>query len=140
MLKHKRFIAVLCTATIGFSALSMSVFAATSVSGRSSGGSSGYANCSGSISLTNSTSAFGQDKVSATTLSDASGRLGVQAIIWYNSGSTEQSKVAQNIQDSSISVSVTAIGPNQYGNRGTAGHTFSSSNRGSWTGSTNKDF
>ena len=140
MLKCKRFTAIWCTIILVLTTFCMPALAADSVTGKSSGGSDGYANCAGRISLSNATNVLGKDKVTATTSADASGTYGVRAVIWYNNGTSEETKAEQKIEQASSSISVTVTGPNQYGNRGTAGHTFSSSNRGSWTGSTDKNF
>lgn len=118
----------------------MTALAASSVSGQSSGGSAGIANCSGSITL-HQGGFWDNDSVTAYTNADATGTYGVAAVVWYNDGTTEKSKYEDKIvHDSTSQISVTSEGPNDYGNRGTGGHTYSSTIRGSWSAGTSQDF
>lgn len=118
----------------------MTAFAADSVSGKSSGGSAGIANCSGSITLKQG-GLWDNDSVTAYTNADATGTYGVAAVVWYNDGTGEKSKYEDIIvHDSTSQISVTSEAPNDYANRGTGGHSYSSTIRGSWSAGTSKDF
>lgn len=114
--------------------------AADSVTGTSSGGSAGIANCSGRITLSQG-NLWSNDSATAYTSADATGTYGVAAVVWYNDGVSEKSHYQDKIvQNSSAEISVTSTAPNDNGNRGTGGHTYSSSIRGSWTAGTSKDY
>lgn len=117
-------------------------YAASTVSGTSSGGTDGVANLNGSIWIVrNSTSIFYKDEVAAKTTTDALGTLAVRTVIWFNDGSTEKTK-ANEAWDYGTETSVQAPvqADNQYANQGTAGHIYSSPTRGEWVGSTNISF
>lgn len=119
---------------------SSTAFAASSVSGQSSGGSAGIANCSGRVTVSQG-GVFTNDSATAYTSADATGTYVVTAFVWYNDGTSEKSKKeTKSVNNCSAQISVTCEGPNDYGNKGTGGHTYYSSIRGSWTGGTTKSF
>ncbi|HEY9160979.1 MAG TPA: hypothetical protein VIS94_07835 [Desulfomonilia bacterium] len=131
---------VTCLMGLVVLANSVPTFAASTTSGQSSGGSAGYANCNGSITVQQG-GFWSNDSATAYTSADATGTYGVAAVVWYNDGSSEKTQYADKIVNNSTGqISVTSEAPNDYGNKGTGGHTYSSSIRGSWSGSTSQYF
>lgn len=130
------------TLIIMFSTFSSISLAASSISGRSSGGADGRANLSGQIWIVrNSTTFFFKDEVAARTTTDSLGTIAVRTVIWFNDGTTEKTN-AKEAWDYGTKTSVQAAvkADNHYANKGTAGHVFSSTNRGDWSGGTNINF
>ncbi|GBF78488.1 hypothetical protein PA598K_07139 [Paenibacillus sp. 598K] len=110
------------------------------VAGKSNGGTAGYANCNGRITVSQG-GFFSNDSATAYTSADATGTYAVAAVVWYNDGTSEKTKYEDKIvYNSSAEISVTSTAPNNNGNKATGGHTYSSSIRGSWSGSTEKPY
>ena len=133
---------LIITLTIIISMLASGVYAASTTSGKSSGGSDGKANLKGQIWIVhNSTNILSKDEVAAKTVTDALGTIAVKTVIWFNDGSTEKSK-SKEAWDYGTKMSVQSAikADNHYANKGTAGHIFSSKTRGEWVGSTDIKF
>lgn len=141
MIRRKKLIGALAfiCATV---TLSTSVtYAATEITGTSSGGSLGKAYCIGKIT-TSQGGLFSNDSVTAYTQCDAvADEISVKSVVWYNDGNSEVYKaVDKDGYNMTGKVEATAKAPNDYANKGTGGHYYSSSKRGTWGGGTSKQF
>lgn len=107
-------------------------YAASSISGSSSSGTQGYTTCTGKLTKKNAT----KDYVKAKTTSGAKGKLSATAKIYWNNGTTTVSRSADTTNYNATSASATAKADNQYGIRGVGGHAYTSTEYGTWYGTT----
>lgn len=116
------------------------VSAASSVSGTSSGGTLGSTNISGSVSVTNGAVGFYVDYAESTTNSIALGTVGAGVVLHYATNSNGDNTVSDyDIQYDALSARAFQSA-NYTGTYATGGHTYSSSQYGSWSGSTSQYF
>lgn len=114
--------------------------AASTTSGTSNGGTLGSTDISGSISVSNG-GTWSNDSATASTSSISLGKLGAAVVVHYATTSNGDNTVSNySIEDDTLSTSVSKSAPNKYGTYATGGHTYSSSQYGSWSGSTDQSF
>ena len=106
-----------------------------------SGGSLGKCKVCGTLNYENSSSA-GKDYAQATTKSKAYGKLGARAVIWYTDAGGNTTGHKQSIKDdvTSVSTSKAYAASGCHGYKVTSGHTYSSSDYGTWTKGLAKEF
>lgn len=106
-----------------------------------SGGTLGKCNVRGVLSYMNSSSA-GKDYAQATTTSKAYGKLGARAVIWYTDASGNTTGHKESIKDdvTSASTGKAYAASGCHGYKVTSGHTYSSSDYGTWSKGLSKTF
>lgn len=109
--------------------------------GSTSGGTLGKCRVTGTLNYANSTSAGG-DWAQAITQSTAIGKLGARAVVWYTGPTGNKTASKESIKSSTAKVTTAkAYAPSgTHGYKVTGGHTYSSSDYGSWTKGTSKTF
>ena len=98
----------------------------------------GTCTCNGYLTLNNGSS---KDYVTAKTTSGARGKLSVLAKIYWSNGDTTVSKSNNDTSSTTAtSISVTVYADNKYGVKGLGSHAYTSSDYGSWYGTTSGNY
>ncbi|MDI4647319.1 hypothetical protein [Cohnella hashimotonis] len=113
--------------------------AAGHVGGTSGGGTQGVTDAWGDLSLSQG-GFFDNDRASGSTGSNGAGDLGVGVFLHYATSGSGDNVVDSYNFATGHSVSTSVSGPNDTGTYVNGGHTYSSTQYGSWSGGTNLTF
>ncbi|WP_146216823.1 hypothetical protein [Paenibacillus cellulosilyticus] len=115
--------------------------AASTVNGTSSGGTLGKTTVSGNVAAEKGVVGFIIDSASAKTTSISIGTVGAGVVMHYATTSSGDNTVSDyDIQNNALSANAWISATTNYGTYATGGHTYSSTQYGSWSGSTSQNF